>query len=198
MLIGLTGGIGSGKTLVANFLKEFGAIVIDTDEIAREIVNPGEEAYFEIVETFGKDILLPNKEIDRKKLGEMIFSSEDARQKLNAICHPRIMKEVAKRVSQYSPNDIIFLVVPLLIEEKMQSFVDKIWLVKADKEIQLERILKRDNLTPQEAQARINSQMPTQEKEKFADVIIDNNGSFDNTKKQVEYLFKKLIEEIRR
>lgn len=191
MIIGITGGIASGKTEVANFLKELGAVVIDTDEIAKEITKPGKDAYCEIIKTFGEDILLDNKEIDRKKLGGIVFSNIEARKKLEDITHPEIMREMVRRIRD-NPAPIIFLIIPLLIEKNMQKIVDSIWLIKTREENQLSRLMVRDNLTEEEAQRRIKSQTTTEDKEKFADVIIKNDGDINEVKEKVRELYQKI------
>lgn len=191
MIIGITGGIASGKTEVANFLKELGAVVIDTDEIAKEITKPGKDAYCEIIKTFGEDILLDNKEIDRKKLGGIVFSNIEARKKLEDITHPEIMREMVRRIRD-NPAPIIFLIIPLLIEKNMQKIVDSIWLIKTREENQIRRLMVRDNLTEEEAQRRIKSQTTTEDKEKFADVIIKNDGDINEVKEKVRELYQKI------
>lgn len=196
MIIGITGGIASGKTEVANFLKDLGAVVIDTDEIAKEITKPGKDAYCEIIKTFGEDILLNNKEIDRKKLGGIVFSNIEARKKLENITHPEIMREMVRRIRD-NPAPIIFLIIPLLIEKNMQKTVDSIWLIKAPKKNQIRQLMVRDNLTEEEAQKRIKSQMTTEDKEKFADVIIKNDGDINEVKERVRELYQKITEERR-
>ncbi|WP_427338945.1 dephospho-CoA kinase [Caloranaerobacter sp. DY30410] len=190
-IIGLTGGIATGKSTVAKLLKEFGYVVIDADKIAREVVDVGKMAYLDIVKEFGKDILQENGQIDRKKLGEIIFKDEEKRRKLNQIVHPMVIQEMINKIKQFSDgNKVIFLDIPLLIEEKnileKQGLkFDEIWLVYADEEKQLSRLIERDKLDMESALNRIRAQMPMTEKLKIADVIIDNNRGISELKDQI-------------
>ncbi|KPU27832.1 dephospho-CoA kinase [Caloranaerobacter sp. TR13] len=190
-IIGITGGIATGKSTVTNLLKELGYIVIDADKIAREVVEVGKIAYLDIIKEFGKGILQENKQIDRKKLGEIIFKDVEKRRKLNQIIHPRIIQEMINKTNQYSDgNKVIFLDIPLLIEEKnileKQGLkFDEIWLVYADEENQLSRLIERDKLDMENALDRIRAQMPMTEKLKIADIIIDNNRGISELKDQI-------------
>jgi len=185
-IIGLTGGIATGKSTVSRMLKQKGLPVIDADIIARDVVKVGKPAYHEIVEAFGVDILNNDNTIDRKKLGKAIFSNVELRLLLNKIIHPRILEEIRRRINELSKNNnVIFLDIPLLIEEK-ESFIssgimiDQIWLVYATKDIQINRQMNRDGIDYQMALNKINSQMPIDEKKKLSDVIIDNTKSLDH------------------
>lgn len=184
-IIGLTGGIGTGKSTVSKIIKDRGFPVIDADLIAREVVNIGETAYFEIVESFGKQILNDDGSIDRKKLGNIVFGDVNSRLNLNNIVHPQITKKIKEEILLYSSfNNIIFLDIPLLIEElenfnKSGIFFDEIWLVYADEKTQLNRVIERDNTDSESAVSRIKSQMPISEKLKYADIIIDNTGNLE-------------------
>ncbi|ANB62289.1 dephospho-CoA kinase [Anoxybacteroides amylolyticum] len=186
LTIGLTGGIASGKSTVANMLKEWNIPVVDADKIAREVVNVGEEAYVRIVETFGKDILQENGEIDRPKLGALIFQDEEKRKQLNAIVHPVVRKKMLdERDKILKKKPVVVLDIPLLFESNLTHFVDKIIVVYVDEAIQLERLMKRNGFSQEDALARIRSQMPLSEKKACADVVIDNNGTIDQTRQQL-------------
>lgn len=186
LTIGLTGGIASGKSTVANMLKEWNISVVDADRIAREVVNVGEEAYVRIVETFGKDILQENGEIDRAKLGTLIFQDEEKRKQLNAIVHPAVRKKMLdERDEILKKKPVVVLDIPLLFESNLTHFVDKIIVVYVDDATQLERLMKRNGFSQEDALARIRSQMPLSEKKAYADAVIDNNGTIDQTRQQL-------------
>ncbi|MCZ0754878.1 dephospho-CoA kinase [Anoxybacillus sp. J5B_2022] len=193
LTIGLTGGISSGKSTVAHMLKELNIPVIDADIIAREVVNVGEEAYVRIVETFGNDILEANGEIDRAKLGAIVFHDEEKRKQLNAIVHPAVRKKMLAEREAYirRGEPVVVLDIPLLFESKLTHFVDKIIVVYVDEATQLERLMKRNGFSQEEALARIRSQMPLSEKKAHADAVIDNNGTVDKTREQLLYILNK-------
>ncbi|HHW42453.1 MAG TPA: dephospho-CoA kinase [Desulfotomaculum sp.] len=196
-VIGLTGNIGSGKSTVARYLQEHGAEIIDTDRVAREVVEPGKPAWQEIVDTFGREILQPDGTLDRRALGRLVFGDPAARARLNAIVHPRIREEVERRKrafhSRHRDNRKVLVVeAPLLIEAGMQEQVDQIWLVVVDPEEQLQRVMSRDGLSREDALARINAQMPQGEKLRHAHVVIDNSGTPEETRRQVAALWAKL------
>ncbi|KGG81205.1 dephospho-CoA kinase [Caloranaerobacter azorensis H53214] len=196
-IIGLTGGIATGKSTVTRLLREFGYVVIDADKIAKEVVDVGKRAYLDIVKEFGEDILDENNRIDRKRLGEIIFKDEKKRKKLNQIVHPIVIQEMIDKIKQLSyDKDVIFLDIPLLIEgknmlEKHGLKFDEIWLVYADEEKQLSRLIKRDKLDMKSALNRIRAQMPMTEKLKVANVIIDNNRGIDELKNQIVRLLNR-------
>jgi dephospho-CoA kinase len=194
MIVGLTGGIATGKSLVAGELKKCGARIIDADLIAREVVEPGKPAYNDIVKEFGPAVLLPDGTLDRKALGHAVFSDRAALDKLNNITHPRIrerIKEEARRISAQG-NSLIVLDVALLIEMGVKYEVEKIIVVFAGKEQQIERLMERDNLTRVEALKRLSCQMDINEKLKYADYVIDNSGTRDKTIEQARELFSEL------
>ena len=186
--IGLTGSIATGKSTVSLMFEDFDIPVIDADKLAREVVNPGEEAYQLVVDTFGETILLEDKTLDRKLLGEIIFTDEAKRQQLNGIVHPAIRKKMIERRDALIAGGAAFVVldIPLLFESKLKHFVDKIIVVYVDEEIQLQRLMARNDYTEEEALQRIRSQMPVKEKAQLADAIINNNGSKHETFKQLE------------
>ncbi|KUP41529.1 dephospho-CoA kinase [Bacillus halotolerans] len=188
LVIGLTGGIASGKSTVANMLIDKGITVIDADIIAKQAVEKGMPAYRQIIDEFGEDILLENGDIDRRKLGALVFTNEQKRLALNSIVHPAVREEMLKRRDESIANQETFVVldIPLLFESKLESLVDKIIVVSVTKELQLERLTKRNQLTVEEALSRIRSQMPLEEKVSRADNVIDNSGTREETKQQLE------------
>lgn len=195
-LIGLTGGIGTGKSTVSNILKEKGYKVIDADEISREVVEVEKPAYKEIVEAFGTLILFEDGSIDREKLGKLIFTNEDFRKQLNDIVHPYVWQSIKKEITKYCINNhIVFLDVALLIEEidKLNKYdieLNEIWLVYLVPNIQLSRLMKRDGISKEDAIDKINSQMKLEDKKKYANRIIDNSGDLDSLKKNIDNLLE--------
>lgn len=193
LIIGLTGSIASGKSTVSNMFATFNIPLIDADKIAREIVYPGEGAYHEIVLEFGEGILLEDQSIDRKKLGHIIFSNDNKREKLNAIMHPAIRMKMLQARDAYieSGEKCVVLDIPLLFESKLTYLVNKTMVVYVDEGVQLQRLMTRDHSTIEEAKQRISSQIPVSDKTKLADVVIDNNGSINETYNQLEAILKK-------
>lgn len=187
LVVGLTGGIASGKSTVSNMLKEMNITVIDADVESRKAVQNGEPAYKQIVESFGPQMVLPNGEIDRQKLGSIIFHDEQKRKLLNSIVHPEVRRRMneKKDLAIKGKERIVILDIPLLFESNLINMVDQTLLVYVDRSIQLARLMERNQLTKEEAEARIQSQMPLAEKMKLADKIINNNGSLTETKKQL-------------
>jgi dephospho-CoA kinase len=187
LVIGLTGGIASGKSTVSTMFKDMNITVIDADIEARLAVDKGEPAYLKIAAEFGKEILLPNEEIDRAKLGSIIFYQPEKRQLLNEIVHPEVRKRMNSKIEKTKQNHekIVVLDIPLLFESKLTYMVDKTLLVYVDENIQLQRLMDRNSLTDQDALARIQSQMPLSEKVSLADAVINNNGSLQDTKRQL-------------
>lgn len=189
LAIGLTGGIGSGKTLVSDYFAELGAPVIDTDIIARELVAPGQPALSEIAATFGKEILNPQGSLDRRALRQLIFDQPDKRKQLEMIIHPRIRDEVKNRLNMIkAPWSII--VIPLLLESKQQDLVQRILLVDAPAELQVSRTVMRDNVGADDVEKIIASQTTRQSRLDAADDIIVNDGSLDQLRQQVEKMYQ--------
>lgn len=189
LIIGLTGGIASGKSTVARMLEQKGAFLLDADRFAREAVRPGEAAWSEIVEWLGPAITGPGGALDRQRLGELIFADPDARRRLEAIVHPRVFEAFSKGAEQIRhrhPSAVIIYDVPLLIESKMDQQVDLVLLIYVPRAVQLERLQIRDSLTAVEALVRVQSQMCLEEKRTYADLIIDNRGSRAETLRQVD------------
>lgn len=187
--IGLTGGIASGKSTVVQMLRELGAAVIDADQVAREVVEPGTAAHREIVAKFGSHMLLADGQLDRQRLAAVVFSDPEARQVINAITHPRVisrMDQMAAELAQHGYRWPIVLDIPLLIEASMQHSVDEVWLVLVDDDVQLSRLMQRNRLDESDARARIAAQWPLSSKQQWAAEIIDNNGTLVRTRMQVE------------
>lgn len=195
VVIGLTGGIASGKSTVSNMIKEMGITVVDADQIARDVVEIGEPAYNKIVEVFGIEILLKDQSLNREKLGALIFSDQKKREQLNEIVHPAVRKEMLQQVKKEKELEsrAVVLDIPLLFESKLTYLVDKTILVYVDEKTQLERLMQRNGYTEEEAKLRIQSQLPLKEKRKLADEIIDNNGSLENTQTQLNAVLKKWV-----
>ncbi|MEK6531957.1 MAG: dephospho-CoA kinase [Deltaproteobacteria bacterium] len=184
MLVGLTGGVASGKSLVASELKRLGAHLIDADDVAREITSQGMPAYHAIVREFGAEALLKDGSINRRALGGIVFSDPGKLKRLNAITHPLIREAIEKRIKDIEAghkNPLIIVDAALLIETGFYKKVSKVIVVYADEALQRERIMKRNNLNGQEAEKRIAAQMPLKEKLKFADYVIYNDLSPEET-----------------
>lgn len=187
MIIGLTGSIASGKSTVAKMLKELGLPIVDADQVARLVVEPGTETLSNIAEVFGKDILHENGELDRAKLGNIIFHNPSKRKELNDIIHPAIRKEMLRQRDEWTDKGEKHIVmdIPLLFESRLQHFVEKILVVSVTEDTQLKRLMERNHLSREEAKARIASQLPLSVKEKGADAVIYNNESLEETRKQL-------------
>lgn len=196
LVIGLTGGIASGKSTVARILERLGATIIDADLLAREAVLPGTPAHEDIVAAFGTEILLPDATIDRKALGRIVFANPDARRRLEAITHPAIARLSQARLAEArrSAAPAVFYVAPLLIEAGATGRVDDIWVVYADRETQLARLTERDGIRRDEAEQRLAAQMPMDEKASYGSAVIDNRGTPEETERQVVALWKERIE----
>ncbi len=194
-VIGLTGGIATGKSTVSAILKKAGAEIIDADRIAREVVKKGLPAYREIVENFGETVLLSNGEINRSVLGDLIFNDPRKKQLLNRIVHPHVRRETnrqLKDMEKSSPDTIAVLDIPLLFETEMHKDLSEVIVVYAPEHIQVERLMKRDNISEADAVARVRSQMPIEEKKKRATIVIDNSGTMQDTRKRTLEIFKTL------
>lgn len=189
MNIGLTGGIATGKSTVAKLLTVRGAILIDLDGIAREVVEPGQPSLLRIAERFGQAVLQKDGSLDRKKLGAVVFADPAERKALEAIIHPAIRTVMKERMSYHegnSPDKLVVVDVPLLYESGLESYFQQIMVVYVPREEQLQRLLERDKLTVEEAQRRIQAQMDIEEKKRRADVLINNSGSLADTEQQIE------------
>lgn len=195
MIIGLTGSIATGKSTVSRMLKEKGYPIVDADEISRQVVEPGSIVLEKIADEFGKEIIDQNGGLNREKLGSLIFNDQLEREKLNAIMHPAVRKEMLRQKESWLDKgfDTIIMDIPLLFESKLQSYVEKIIVVSASPSIQRERLMARNNLSGEEADARINSQLPISEKEKGADAVINNNDSLEETERQLDAILEKWL-----
>jgi len=193
-IIGLTGGIASGKSTISAYFGALGVSIIDADLISREIVAQGEPALESIVAQFGKDLLLKDGELNREKLGEIIFSDEVAREALNAILHPQIGATFMKRREQLSQEGNRWLIydAALIVENNLQDLCEGLIVVSCDPDIQKARLMDRNNLSSIEAQKRLDSQFQLSKKVALADWIIDNSGSLAASQKQVDKLFREL------
>lgn len=193
LIVGLTGGYASGKNTVAKMFVELGAVLIDADKLARKVVEPGKPAWKGIVAHFGERILLENKEIDRKALAKLIFEDEVEREILNSLVHPRVLEEELREIDEIrekKPDAIVILNVPLLIESGHFNYCDRVVVVNVNEEAHIKRLVERDGFSREEAVRRISAQMPLSEKVKYADYLIDNSGSIENTERQVREVFK--------
>ncbi|MDH4068398.1 MAG: dephospho-CoA kinase [Dehalococcoidia bacterium] len=194
VIVGLTGGVATGKSMVAAFFKELGAYMIDWDELAREVVRPRLKAWKEIVEYFGKTILNDDFTINRQKLANMVFSNKEKLAMLNQIVHPRVFREderLTNEIRRLDPDAVIIKDIPLLFEVSRPIFVDKVVVVSASEHIQLRR-LKEKGMSRQDAQNRIRSQLPLEKKVKSAHFVINNDGTPEETKRQVEEIYSLL------
>ena len=193
--VGLTGSIAVGKSHVCEVFRELGCHVLDADQTAREVVKPGTKGLSRIVEAFGNGVLLASGELDRKKLGAMVFADTDKRERLNAIVHPLVIEaqdEWIRGVEARDPNGIAMIDAALMIESGGYKRFDKLVVVWCEPDIQLQRLMKRDGLSKEDAEARIRAQMPQEEKKRFADHLIDTSAGFDATREQVKKVFAEL------
>lgn len=192
-VIGLTGGIGSGKSTVARILERLGAAVIDADLLAREAVAPGEQAYQAIVAEFGAGILNPDRTINRGALGRLVFADPEARRRLEQITHPAIARLAGEKLAELrrTGTPLAFYMAPLLIEAGGASRVDEVWVVYADAETQLKRVMERDRIGRAEALQRLAAQMPMEEKKKHGRVVIDNRGTPEELERQLREIWER-------
>lgn len=193
--IGLTGSIGSGKSTVSGFFKKLGAIVIDADQVSRQVVEPGSPALKELTVAFGENILNPDGSLNRTLVAEIVFNSDEKRELLNSIIHPMIFNEINSTIEEYREKgtEIIILEAALILEKKgLIKLIDKLIVISIDEETQKKRLEGRGDLSKEQINARINSQLTNNEKIKHADYIIDNNQDLVNTREQVRKLWDKL------
>ncbi len=195
-IIGLTGGIGSGKSTAAKILAEFGAKVIDADKVAHEVFNPGTEGLQKVVETFGKGVLDEVGTIDRKKLGEIVFNNPSALATLNEIIHPRAYDLTKSRLEEFrmQGTEVVVLEVILLVEAGWDHLVDEIWVTVATEDTVVKRLQESRGLTKEEILTRIHAQTPNEERIKYADEIIKNDGSYEELKKKISELWGRIKE----
>lgn len=195
LIVGLTGGVASGKTAVSQVLKEEGAYIIDADQIARELVQPHKPAWNELIRAFGKEILQEDGFIHRKKLADKVFADPKKRKLLNQILHPRIKEEMDRRTKEIGQKDseaIVVIDAPLIVELGDHREMDKLIVVASTQTQQIERLKERDGIGPEEALRILSSQMPVEEKVNLADFVIRNEGSLEETKKRAKEVFKEL------
>ncbi len=190
-VIGLTGGIATGKSLVASLLQELGATILDADQLAREIVSPGEEAWKEIVTTFGSDILQEDQTINREKLRKIIFKDAQARKRLDAITHPQIRKLAQQRMEQLAAEraEVVVYMAPLLFENKVHLWLRPVILVTCDLSIQKRTLRERDKLGEDEIEHHLGAQMSLEKKKKLADLVIENSGGIEELKRDVKRIW---------
>lgn len=196
-VIGLTGGIASGKSLVSAILRQLGAQIVDADEVARLVVEPGTAGLDEIREAFGDSVLNPDGTLNRKALGAIVFADPDRLKQLNAITHPKIISYTEKEIAKHREgkgSKVLVLDAALLIEAGFYRLVDEVWLVVVTRDVQVSRLMERDGFSREQALQRISSQMPVEEKQKYARVIIDNSGTMEETREKVEELWRQRFE----
>jgi dephospho-CoA kinase len=197
-IIGLTGGIATGKSIVASVFRELGAIILDADVIARLVVLPHQPAWEDIVEFFGPQVVNEDESLNRTKIGEIVYNNPDSLKELNRITHPRIMqhyKDELRRIKTEQPDAIVILEVPLLYETNMDKLCQQVVVVYVDRQTQIKRLMKRDNMSYEDAVRRINAQMPMDEKVGRADFVIDNRGSVEETKEKATKYYNEILTE---
>ena len=193
--VGLTGGIATGKSYVLSVLAELGCAVLDSDRTAREVVEPGQPAFEELIALFGREVIAEDGQLDRAKLGAIVFADAAKREKLNSIVHPKVYEAQAlwmAEAERRNPQTIAIIDAALLIETGSYRRFDKLVVVYCEPEIQLKRLMERNSLTREAASARISSQMPSVEKLKYADFAINTSLGFDDTRHQTELLYEQL------
>jgi dephospho-CoA kinase len=193
-VIGLTGGIGSGKSTVSRFLAELGAVVLDADKIGHEVYLPDTDTWRELVKIFGRGILAPDNTIDRKKLGAIVFGNDAELKKLDAMIHPRITEIIRQRIDGYRRKGakIIVLDAPVLFEANAEKLVDEIWVVVSDEKNVIRRAAARTGLPAAQIRARIRSQLTNAERINHAQVIIHNDGNIEQLKEKVQELWQQI------
>lgn len=193
IVIGLTGGIASGKSAVSEILAELGAVVIDADKIGHETFRPGSDAWREVVAAFGSGILGENKEIDRSKLADIVFHNPEALERLNSIMHPLMHRTVEQRIEALRGQgvEVVILEAALLIEARWTDLVAQVWVVVASDSEVIDRLRDQKGFTEEQAKARLGAQMPVAQRSKYADVVIENNSDIDSLRKSIEGLWQK-------
>ncbi len=193
-VIGLTGGIGTGKSTVAQFLAELGAVIIDADKVGHEALQPGGEVWRKVVGAFGQRIVTPEGHINRQTLGSIVFANSEARERLNRIMHPAMYQMVAAQLDQYRRQGVgvAVLEAPVLLEAGWVPLVDEVWVTVAPEATVLKRLRKRTGLSQDESLARIHSQLRPEERAKHANVVIDTDCTLDEVKARVNGLWQRL------
>ena len=190
LIIGITGSIACGKSLVSNYLQEKGYTIIDADKIGHMALE-NDEVKKQLINKFGKSILKDN-EVNRVTLGKLVFENNENLKELNNIIHPQIRKNISEQIQVHKNEKLVFVDVPLLFEAKFDDLVEKIIVISLDEKIQLERLMNRNSLSKEEALQRIKSQIPVREKEKLGDYVVDNSFTQENTYNQVDRILEKL------
>ena len=206
LIVGLTGGISSGKSTVLKIFRKFGSRTIAADEIAHQLTRPGTRVLKEIAKKFGEDVLNRNGTLNRRKLADIIFRNRQKRKTLNAIMHPKIIAEIERKIRQFEKQtkrsqlrasrkkkNIVVVDIPLLFEAKLEYLVNKIVLVYVPQKVQIERLQRDYNLTVKQARARLNAQIPIYKKRKYVDYIINGNLDSLSLQKQIESVWKELL-----
>ena len=193
-LVGLTGGIASGKSTVAKILERLGAAIVNADVLSREVVEPGQDAWKDIVATFGPDVLQPDQTLDRQKLRNLIFNNPDARKQLEAIIHPRVRALAEQRIREHTAAGFAVVVyeVPLLFEGNIHEWLRPVILVGCDVDVQRRRLEQRDQLDSATAQKHIDAQMSLEDKRRLADYVIENNGTLADLERQVREVLTRI------
>ncbi len=195
LLVGLTGGMGSGKSMAAEMLNELGAHIIDADEICRSLIEPEKQAWREIVQLFGGEILLPDQTLNRKKLADIVFNDSEKKMALEGILHPKVFAEeqrIFEEISRRDKDAVVVINAPLLIESGNYRKMDKVVVVACEEQVQVERIEQKGIFSGKEALKRIKTQMKLKEKLQFADYNLDNNSSVEDLRIEVKKLYQKL------
>lgn len=196
-VVGITGGVASGKTSVSRLMKEEGAYVIDADQIAKELVQPHQPAWRDVIQIFGQEILREDGSIDRKKLARLVFSDPEQRKKLNGLLHPRVRKEIRCRleaIHREDPDAIVIIDAALLVETGFYREMDQLVVVTSEEAQQIERLKERDDVEETVARGILTAQLPLSQKVRVADFVIQNEGSRDQTKKRTQDIFRRIKE----
>jgi dephospho-CoA kinase len=194
--VGLTGGIASGKSTVSEIFANLGAKILDADEVAREVLLPGQPAWTRLRQVFGEEFFHPDGTVKRKQLRKLVFADPEKRKQLNEIVHPEVIKEINRRSESWSSSDqagVLLVDVPLLLEVGVANRFDKVVVVYASESVQIKRLLQRDGISEEEAKQALSAQMPLGKKVEQADYVIDNNGTPEETQAQVEEVWQELL-----
>lgn len=196
LVLGVTGGFGSGKSTVAGIFRGYGAKIIDADKIAHRLIRPGQNAYKKICGVFGTEVLQQDKAISRRRLSGIAFKNRRSLKKLNSIVHPLVIKDIKKQIKE-AKSRILVLDAPLLIEAGLEELADKLIVVNINRQKQIQRLLKKTSLGREDIMLRIASQIPLRLKARLADFIIDNNGSINQTRRQARKIFCQIKNEFK-